>query len=409
MSGRNAKASERVGTLREFWLSSCPGITLQMSIAIFLIVAVDLFASSSAVFAPNSTAELKTALNSCDTSEELSEERLKWLRENGVEVETSEERKKKAEEAKKLARSRAGLDPQSTSARTFKYVYIPADGSEPLELRSAVVHADGRGDGDQLPNILASHFSVGKVDDTAVRCSPYLKQLSGGADLPSPTADTFEKLGGSTETFRVAAGAGSAVNDQVNFYLDEVGVLKKLPSNKRAASLATQCGFGEVPFFGDIFVGRVRTKDDRKWNIDFTLEDMRPDNAWVRAAAAENMAAQQKEAHLHGPGTDAEEITNLSGEGDGYTWQQDREQVMVTVTVPAGTRGKQCKVKILKDAVTVDLSPSPPADSSFKKIHLWLYAPVVASESMWCLDEGSIVLTLTKMKEDETWPVLSRT
>ena len=55
---------------------------------------------------------------------------------------------------------------------------------------------------------------------------------------------------------------------------------------------------------------------------------------------------------------------------------------MVTVTVPAGTRGKDCKVKILKDAVTVDLSPSPPADSSFKKIHLWLYAPVVASESM---------------------------
>ena len=49
--------------------------------------------------------------------------------------------------------------------------------------------------------------SCGQVDDTAVRCSPYLKQLAGGSDLPSPSADTFKKLGGSTETFRVSAGA----------------------------------------------------------------------------------------------------------------------------------------------------------------------------------------------------------
>ena len=78
---------------------------------------------STAVFAPNSTAELKTALESCDTSRETPEERLKWLREvptqavltrmhsnnwtmplhsrnpniqNGVVVETESKRRKRA-------------------------------------------------------------------------------------------------------------------------------------------------------------------------------------------------------------------------------------------------------------------------------------------------------------------------
>ena len=41
-------------------------------------------------------------------------------------------------------------------------------------------------------------------------------------------------------------------------YLDEVGALKKLPLNTRASRLAAQCGFGDVPFFGNMYVWAVR-------------------------------------------------------------------------------------------------------------------------------------------------------
>ena len=84
-------------------------------------------------------------------------------------------------------------------------MYIPADSSRPLELRTAVVHADKRGDGDQLPTLLGSFFSAGTVDEAALHCSPHLKQLGGGKPARL-SADTLSRMGGSTETFRLSAG-----------------------------------------------------------------------------------------------------------------------------------------------------------------------------------------------------------
>ena len=70
-----------------------------------------------------------------------------------------------------------------------------------------MVHADARGEGDQLPNILSPLFSTGKVDEAALHCSPHIKQLSEGAGLSKTlSADSFKRMGGSTETFRLAAG-----------------------------------------------------------------------------------------------------------------------------------------------------------------------------------------------------------
>ena len=86
-------------------------------------------------------------------------------------------------------------------------MYIPAESSKALELKTAVVHADTRGEGDQLPDMLAPVFSTGKVDAAALHCSPHIKQLSEGAGLSKTlSADSFKKMGGSTETFRLAAG-----------------------------------------------------------------------------------------------------------------------------------------------------------------------------------------------------------
>ena len=192
----------------------------------------------------------------------------------------------------------------------------------------------------------------------------------------------------------------------MNLYLDEIGALKKLPGNHRASALAALCGFGEgVPFFGDMFLGRVRTRRGKILNVDFALEDTRPESVWLRTAAAENRARQQVEAPHRGAGVAAAELREVSGEGKGYSWEQEEEEMLVTVPVPAGTRGKQCKIVITKRSVSVDLKVPSPA---FTKVELPLYAAVVAGDSMWSLDGDNIVLTLIKANEDETWPVLTR-
>ena len=45
-------------------------------------------------------------------------------------------------------------------------------------------------------------------------------------------------------------------NTGVTAYLDETGVLKGLPINTRASSIASLCGFEGVQLRGDVFVGR---------------------------------------------------------------------------------------------------------------------------------------------------------
>jgi len=86
--------------------------------------------------------------------------------------------------------------------------------------------------------------------------------------------ETISKSGGSVEHFRLADG--------VSLYLDAVSALKSLPSNTRAIQLASQCGYGEVPLFGDMYIGRVDPY--KKVNQDFHVEEARPDAGWLKEA-----------------------------------------------------------------------------------------------------------------------------
>lgn len=65
--------------------------------------------------------------------------------------------------------------------------------------------------------------------------------------------------GGSVEVFRLVSPMESNHHKIINFYLDEVGLLKKLPLNARASQYALKAGFNPAPqFYGDIYVGRVQ-------------------------------------------------------------------------------------------------------------------------------------------------------
>jgi hypothetical protein len=76
----------------------------------------------------------------------------------------------------------------------------------------------------------------------------------------------------------------------VSLYLDGVSALKSLPTNIRAVNLARQCGYGDVPLFGDMYIGRL--DNYKKINADFLIEEVRPEAAWLKEAINQNMAKQ---------------------------------------------------------------------------------------------------------------------
>lgn len=71
----------------------------------------------------------------------------------------------------------------------------------------------------------------------------------------------------------------------VCLYVDDRGVSKGVPSNRRAAELAELCG-SVIDVKGDAFLARMR--DDSVKDVfsreDFTLGDLSADATWVRAA-----------------------------------------------------------------------------------------------------------------------------
>eukprot|EP00601_Ochromonadales_sp_CCMP2298_P027577 CAMPEP_0173289902 /NCGR_PEP_ID=MMETSP1143-20121109/11268_1 /TAXON_ID=483371 /ORGANISM="non described non described, Strain CCMP2298" /LENGTH=225 /DNA_ID=CAMNT_0014228905 /DNA_START=22 /DNA_END=695 /DNA_ORIENTATION=+ len=167
------------------------------------------------------------------------EERIEWLRGRGVEIEIPAERRKVTEIKDK---------------RYVKIVKIPADESKPYTECTIPVEA-GRA-GDQLPSILRIFFNQGGVKLADVQTAASKQFANQELNVSQKTID---KMGqeGSVEAFPLAHPSARNDNCRVCLYLDEVGQLKGLPPNPRAAKLASLCGFKDVPLVGDMFIGRV--------------------------------------------------------------------------------------------------------------------------------------------------------
>jgi len=278
----------------------------------------------------------------------------------------------------------------SPGTRGFTYVCIPADEDAPVTECVAVVYDDERGTGDQLKKLLGPIFTKGLVDAEALKHSNLvnLTQQTGDASLlDKVTPAALAGMGGESEVFRLS--------DTVQLYLDEIGALKKLPPNTRAGKLAARCGYGVgVSFHGDMYVGRY--VEHR--NVSFSLDDMDPAAPWLKSAAEENMKHQAGDGRVGG--TSAEELATQGGEGDGYSWKQDPEEIEVTVPMPPGTRGKEIKVDFKPEMIKIT------APSREVELSLSLFAGVSTDDSTWSLSDGNLVLTMEKARSRETWPSL---
>jgi hypothetical protein len=251
---------------------------------------------------------------------------------------------------------------------TFAYLLVPAQAGDALCVR----HGEGGWAGDQLPELVKPHFAAGSVSEGAVRehAHRHLGEQAGGLDVAAFSAAVAH---GSVETFPLVHPSVENEYAGVYLYMDECGLLKGLPRNERACSLAQACGFDGATFHGDVFCGRVRTRPEPARNAPFELADMSSDALWLKRAPADNAAfslemerinealeknrVQQQARAEQAGGGGGEEDGDGAGDGAGdapclddreraFWWSQAGDELEVRVPLPEGVRAKELQISL---------------------------------------------------------------
>jgi HSP20 family molecular chaperone IbpA len=340
-----------------------------------------------------------------------------WLRARGVEIETPEDRVRiAAEKAAALAARTEALE-RGAPMRAFKYVMIPCDDDAPFvecEARCGLDEA-----GDVLPLELKSRFAGGgEVDASKVKAQAMRTLGEQGAGV-SKEAIMRETKDGSTETFALVRPSEHNGWCGVYLYLDEVGMLKGLPPNRRAGRLAMECGFDGVNFFGDMFIGRVQTKPAPMRSVDFKLSDLDSSAPWMRSATMENVeyskglkeleAAMGRNGGMQtinmdgsgGASAGGGNASNMpSGKADGYRWEQTEDEIELIVDVPRGTTSKSVRVLFKPRQVVVKINDETVCDIER------LYDAVRPDECTWTMGPDEVCVSMAKTDEENIWRAL---
>lgn len=127
--------------------------------------------------------------------------------------------------------------------------------------------------------------------------------------------------------------------------------------------------------------------------------------AAAAATAAEPETAEQATAAQppHAAAEAAEPPTLIPNDGNGadlghYSWTQTLSEVVVSVPVPAGTKGRGCDVAISRDKLRVGLKGQPAV------LDGPLFAPVKPDDCLWNLVDGrQLEVTLHKVDAMQWW------
>jgi hypothetical protein len=145
---------------------------------------------------------------------------------------------------------------------SLKFVHIPQD--ETLPLKELSVNTSSDRVGDILIEYLKPFFRdlSDKVDVSLLKDQS--DQYFGNNSIPSTLSDeaiTRVVDQGQVEVFCLVRPVPSNKFISINLYLDEIGMLKRLPLNRRAGILAKRGGFDPEPlFYGDVFIGRLSVR-----------------------------------------------------------------------------------------------------------------------------------------------------
>ncbi len=345
----------------------------------------------------------------------------------GILVETAEDRRR--QQIKDIMNEPDIIDGQEYV--DLKFVHVPHDNTLPIRELSTKIpaskHRLSSNAGDILLNELKPYFSaLSKRVDLNLFQDQATKQF-GSADAPAVSQEALQKVSeeGQVEAFALVHPTESNQYTTVNIYLDEVGMLKRLPLNQRAADLAAKAGFNPPPqFYGDVFLGRVKNRP-KLYNVDFTKADTTSDRQWLDRAVMENLEYQTALNQITGRTNDVQ--PDVAGENgvakaeEGYTWTQTEEEVEIVVPLPddsdAGSgkcmtsieaKGRGLKVKFYPKKIVVEFAGK-------ELLSLDFFARVDPDGCTWTLDGGngkssstSTLLVVTCEKVNETsWPRIS--
>jgi hypothetical protein len=291
----------------------------------------------------------------------------------------------------------------------ISYVWVPADSSRPLqELTLARTRR-----GDLLVEHLKAAFAgtAGQVDISLLQQQS--SNLLGSSNSPTAVSDKALKQvssEASVEVFTMVHPAPSNKFTSIHLYLDEVGMLKRLPLNPRASAYATRAGFVPAPvFYGDVFLGRVSKQykaGGGMQNVSFSLGvDTAMDAPWLVAAMNENLEHQMQKNRITGRTGDLQPaVAGSDGavkEEEGFGWTQTEEELEVTVSLPTDTDTKKdLEVKFRPQSLQVLCKKK-------SLVHLKLFERVEIDSCTWTIDRGAeqrqLVITMEKL-EQAFWP-----
>lgn len=344
-----------------------------------------------------------------DADELTPESRLQYLKDHGVLVETNEERAQKADAVSGsplLAQLRISKHEPASPTDTL-FTLIPHDTSSPFRSLSLTSSTPFPPSVDAIPEYVRPYFADSNSIDIDLLQSQATKQFASGnmKDLASTniSASAMNRVAaaGSVETFPLVHPADTNDYTGVYIYLDEVGLLKKLPPNKRATAIALECGYNPPPnFYGDVFIGRCGTKPSMR-NVDFVAgKDTAGGSEWMKKAVGENLAWQQAMNGITGkkgsqpgnPGEDGAAVVT-----DNYSWTQNDEEVEITFNLNFAINKNKVKAAFRPKSVTL-------AYDGKELDKLALYGRIDVDGCTWTLDGNSVVVTVEKIEPGVSWP-----
>jgi len=353
-----------------------------------------------------------------DEGEMTPEQRLTWLRERGVLVETAEERK--IQELRNIMKEEDVDLVDGEKYHDFSFVHIPHDESLPMKELKMKVLPSQVGKGDVLLEELKPFFSaLSKKVDMSLFKDQATKHFGSGDAPMQVSEDALKSVAsqGQVESFCLVQPIPSNKFTSINVYLDEVGLLKRLPMNKRCGDIARKAGFDPAPkFYGDVFMGRLNNKPVLT-NVDFKLGvDTSPNAEWLQRATMENLEYQASMNSISGktdqvqPAADGEDGIAKTEEGGLYSWTQTEEEIEIVLPLGSTEAGSALNSKDVKEGnLKVKYNPRA-VHVMFKGVdmlNLKLYASIDPDGCTWTLDIGtkdtSLVISCEKANP-MSWP-----
>ena len=170
----------------------------------------------------------------------------------------------------------------------FKYVFIPAEISAPIEEREMVM-IPGK-EVECLTDTLKAHFikngapaGAGGNSSMVEIIRAQIAEKHGAEAAANIDPALLESFANQQMVDITAVQPGTKKNGftGVSFYVDDQGVAKRLTQNVRASQLAGACGYG-LSVSGDCFIARVFDDENDFRRIDFTMQCVKNDAFSIR-------------------------------------------------------------------------------------------------------------------------------